>query len=79
VPIGTSAAYVLSGIDIALILFYASGKYLKEGCLDAGLLHEMPRNEGYEESEAITMKNGKPANQGACPSCGTKIFKIGKA
>jgi hypothetical protein len=27
----------------------------------------------------ITMKNGKPANQGVCPSCGTKIFKIGKA
>ena len=27
----------------------------------------------------ITMKNGKPATQGACPVCGTKIFKIGKA
>ncbi|MGH7922270.1 MAG: DUF5679 domain-containing protein [Candidatus Dormibacteraceae bacterium] len=29
--------------------------------------------------EAITMKNGKPATQGTCPVCGTKIFKIGKA
>lgn len=27
----------------------------------------------------VTMKNGKPANQGVCPSCGTKICKIGKA
>ena len=27
----------------------------------------------------ITMKNGKPASQGVCPSCGTKMFKIGKA
>ena len=25
----------------------------------------------------ITMKNGKPATQGTCPVCGTKMFKIG--
>ena len=24
------------------------------------------------------MKNGRPAIQGSCPDCGTKIFKIGK-
>ena len=28
---------------------------------------------------AITMKNGKPATEGKCPTCGTKMFKIGKA
>jgi hypothetical protein len=28
---------------------------------------------------AITMKNGKPATQGICPVCGTKMFRIGKA
>ncbi len=27
--------------------------------------------------ESITMKNGKPATRGTCPSCGTKMFKIG--
>jgi len=27
--------------------------------------------------EQITMKNGRPATQGTCPVCGTKIFKIG--
>jgi hypothetical protein len=32
-----------------------------------------------QNAEAITMKNGKPATQGSCPVCGTKIFKIGKA
>jgi hypothetical protein len=26
----------------------------------------------------ITMKNGRPATQGVCPECGTKMFKIGK-
>jgi hypothetical protein len=25
----------------------------------------------------ITMKNGKPATEGTCPVCGTKMFKIG--
>jgi DNA-directed RNA polymerase subunit RPC12/RpoP len=29
--------------------------------------------------QAITMKNGKPATTGTCPTCGTKIFKIGSA
>jgi hypothetical protein len=29
--------------------------------------------------KAITMKNGKPATQGICPICGTKVFRIGKA
>jgi hypothetical protein len=27
----------------------------------------------------VTMKNGKPANEGTCPDCGTKMFKIGAA
>lgn len=29
--------------------------------------------------EAVTMKNGKPATTGTCATCGTKMFKIGKA
>ncbi|MFH1647936.1 MAG: DUF5679 domain-containing protein, partial [Chloroflexota bacterium] len=24
-------------------------------------------------------KNGKPATQGTCPTCGTKMFRIGKS
>jgi hypothetical protein len=30
-----------------------------------------------KDAKAITMKNGRPATQGICPVCGTKIFKIG--
>ncbi|AKG53100.1 hypothetical protein DGWBC_0416 [Dehalogenimonas sp. WBC-2] len=29
--------------------------------------------------KSITMKNGRPATQGICPICGTKVFRIGKA
>ena len=31
-----------------------------------------------KSAKAITMKNGRPATQGVCPVCGTKMFKIGK-
>ena len=30
-----------------------------------------------KDAKEVTMKNGKPAVQGTCPECGTKIFKIG--
>ena len=29
--------------------------------------------------ERVTMKNGKPAMKGTCPTCGTKMFRIGAA
>jgi hypothetical protein len=32
-----------------------------------------------KDAKQITMKNGRPATQGICPVCGTKIFKIGAA
>jgi len=32
-----------------------------------------------QNAKAITMKNGKPATKGICPTCNTKMFRIGKA
>lgn len=32
-----------------------------------------------KDAQEIKMKNGKPAVQGICPVCGTKMFKIGAA
>jgi hypothetical protein len=32
-----------------------------------------------EDEKEVTMKNGKPATQGTCPVCETKMFKIGKS
>ena len=31
-----------------------------------------------KDGQVITMKNGKAATQGLCPTCGTKMFRIGK-
>jgi len=32
-----------------------------------------------QNARQITMKNGRPATQGICPNCRTKMFRIGKA
>ena len=31
-----------------------------------------------QNPKAIVMRNGKSATQGVCPTCGTKMFRIGK-
>jgi len=31
-----------------------------------------------KDLESVTLKNGKPASKGICPTCGTKMFRIGK-
>ena len=30
-------------------------------------------------AQQVTLKNGRPATQGTCPVCGTKVFRIGKS
>jgi NAD-dependent SIR2 family protein deacetylase len=32
-----------------------------------------------DNATPVTMKNGKPAMEAKCPTCGTKMFRIGKA
>jgi len=31
------------------------------------------------DAKPVTMKNGRPATEGSCAECGTKMFKIGAA
>ena len=30
------------------------------------------------ETTTVIMKNGRPATQGKCPVCGTKMYRLGK-
>jgi uncharacterized Zn finger protein (UPF0148 family) len=30
-----------------------------------------------KDPETVTMKNGKKAQAGTCPACGTRLFRIG--
>lgn len=31
------------------------------------------------DTEAVTMKNGRPATKGKCPDCGCGMYRIGKS
>ena len=64
-------------IDIPEItgIFYMEkgGELMQAYCMKCRAKKEM------KDPKAITMKNGKPATQGVCPTCGTKMFRIGKS
>ena len=30
------------------------------------------------DPQPVTLKNGRPATEGVCDSCGTRVFRIGK-
>jgi NAD-dependent SIR2 family protein deacetylase len=49
------------------------GGHMQAYCVKCRAKKEM------KDAKSITMKNGKPATQGVCPTCGTKMFKIGKS
>ena len=55
--------------------FKQKGRYslMQAYCMKCHTKREM------KDAKAITMKNGKPATQGICPVCGTKMFRIGKS
>ena len=31
-----------------------------------------------KDAQKVTLKNGRPATRGVCPTCGTKLFRIGQ-
>jgi len=49
------------------------GGLMEAYCLKCRAKREM------KDAKAVTMKNGRPATQGVCPTCGTKMFRIGKS
>ena len=48
----------------------------KQEVMDASILRTKRE---IKDPKSITMKNGNPATQGTCPTCGTKMFRIGKS
>lgn len=53
-------------------LYLHKGANMQAYCLKCRTKREM-RN-----PQSVTLKNGRPATQGACPVCGTKMYRIGK-
>jgi Domain of unknown function (DUF5679) len=50
----------------------------KEALMPEGYCVKERKKVEIKDAKQVTMKNGRPAIQGVCPDCGTKIFKIGK-
>jgi len=48
-----------------------------ESTVASGYCMKCKAQRDIKNPKQITMKNGRPATEGACPVCGTKIFKIG--
>jgi hypothetical protein len=59
-------------------IFKTSKFRKKEVCMQAYCVKCRAKRD-MKDAKAITMKNGKPATQGVCPVCGTKMFRIGKS
>ena len=57
--------YILSGQDWR--------RALEAYCMKCRTMREM------SNTQAITLKNGRPATRGTCQVCSTKMFRIGKA
>ena len=60
-------------------IWYIFRATLRGGLNMQGYCMKCKAKKEIKNSKSITMKNGRPATQGVCPSCGTKIFRIGKA
>ena len=64
--------HVDSGLSF-IVNLWLGGISMQAYCMKCRAKKEM------KDPKAITMKNGRPATQGTCPSCGTKMFRIGKS
>ena len=64
------------GLDSLELMIYST--FLQGGGLMEAYCMKCRAKREVSNAKQITMKNGKPATQGVCPSCGTKMFRIGK-
>ncbi len=63
----------IMGLNGLLFIIKREVRLMQAYCMKCRTKREM------KDTKAITMKNGKPATQGVCPACGTKMFRIGKS
>jgi hypothetical protein len=67
-----------SCIDILLKLPYRFVQKEEESMVKAYCVKCRATKE-VKNPKAVVLKNKRPATQGVCPTCNTKVFRIGKA
>jgi len=60
-------------LSVILAEAKSGGSQMEAYCMKCKTKREM------KDPKSVTLKNGKPATQGVCPTCGTKMFRIGKS
>ena len=64
---------MLNLINNVVLILLCTTHHMTEGyCVKCRTKREMTG------ATAVTLKNGKPATKGTCPTCSTKMFRIGK-
>ena len=58
---------------IVVVKILSGGNVMEGYCVKCKAKKEM------KNTKTVTMKNKKPATTGTCSTCGTKMYKIGKA
>jgi len=78
-PYGSPAIDPATGAPQADIFYYYKHALIRETAIDRAVKAEERRaKKEMRDAKSITMKNGRPATQGVCPTCGTKMFRIQK-
>lgn len=67
----------MTGVVEALCLSQSSASAKGRVPMQAYCLKCRTKRDMRDEKQ-ITLKNGRPATQGSCPVCGTKMYRIGK-
>jgi hypothetical protein len=58
---------------------YCGSQILSGGYGMEGYCVKCKAKKVMKNPKAVTMKNKKPATTGTCPTCSTKMYRIGKA
>ena len=61
------------------MIYHSDHIYQKEVILMQAYCMKCRAKREMKDAKSMTMKNGRPATQGVCPTCGTKMFRIGKS
>ena len=58
---------------------HRTGRQIYRGVSMKGYCMKCRSERDIAEATTVYMKNGRPATEGKCPQCGTRMYRLGKA